>query len=54
MLAELMRCAGGPADAFAAHEIGRPWLVPPARSGPTLDEARIEPCTRTEAVRALP
>ena len=53
MLAELMRCAGGPADAFAAHEIGRPWLVPPVRSGPPLDEARIEPCTRTEAVRAL-
>ena len=54
MLAELMRCAGGPADAFAARAIGRPWLVPPVRSDPPLDEARIEPCTRTEAVRALP
>ena len=53
MLAELMRCAGGPADAFAAREIGGPWLVPPVRSGPPLDEARIEPCARTEAVRAL-
>ena len=53
MLAELMRCTGGPADAFAAREIGGPWLVPPVRSGPPLDEARIEPCARTEAVRAL-
>lgn len=53
MLAELMRCAGGPADAFAAHAIGRPWMVPPVRSGTPLDEARIDPCAQTEAVRAL-
>ena len=53
MLAELMRCAGGPADAFARREIGRPWMVPPVRFGPPLDEARIEPCTRTPAIRAL-
>ena len=53
MLAELMRCSGGPSDAFAAREIGRPWMVPPVRSGPPLDEARIEPCTKMEAVRSL-
>ena len=53
MLAELMRCAGGPSGVFAAREIGRPWMVPPAVDRPPLDETRIEPCTRTEAIRAL-
>ncbi len=53
MLAELMRCTGGPPDAFAAHEIGRSWMVPPAAEHTTIDEALIAPCTRTEAVRAL-
>lgn len=53
MLRQLMRCTGGPADAFAAREIGRPWMVPPVTERAPLDESRIQPCTQTPAVRAL-
>ncbi len=53
MLAELMRCTAGPPQVFAAHAIGRPWMVPPVRSGPPLDEARIDACARRRAVRAF-
>ncbi len=53
MLAELMRCAGGPPGVFAAREIGRPWMVPPVADRPLLDEGRIDACARTSAVRVL-
>ena len=53
MLAELMRCAGGPSDTFVGREIGRPWMVPAIADHPAIDEALIEPCTRTDAVRAM-
>ena len=53
MLAELMRCTGGPPGVFAAREIGRPWMVPPVAERPPLDEGRIDDCAHTPAVRAL-
>ena len=53
MLAELMRCTGGPPGVFAAREIGRPWMVPSVTERPPLDEGRIDDCAHTPAVRAL-
>ena len=66
MLAELMRCTGGPPGVFAAREIGRPWMVPPVaesrrwmRAGSTTARTRRRsaPCgdgrTRRHAAQAF-
>ena len=54
MLAEVLRCAGGPADVFTPWKFGEAHRIDPVAAIPALDNARIRACVNDPKVKALP
>lgn len=54
LLRALQACAGETSGRFAPQSIGRPWDVPAlGQAPPPMDDARIDACLKTPAIRAL-